>query len=415
MGVAMRTKPVAIACLGIGLLIAACGSGGDSAEPLAPESTTQPLADETPTPSPTQDGANRFRSSWPVTDFSNVTIDLTEVLSGGVGRDQIPPLDVPGTTSIESRMAGTATFVELSEAGYAENMPLVVVTVEGETRGYGLHILTWHEIVNDELGGVPIAVTFCPLCNTAIVFDRRVDGEVLDFGVSGLLRHSDLIMWDRQTESWWQQATGEGIAGHYGGEQLSFVGAGIVSFGDFRSSFPGALVLSENTGMGRSYGTNPYTGYDELGSRPFLFQGESDDRLPALERVVALRWENGALAIPFPAITEAKVIEVAAGDTAVVVFWAPGTSSALDQGSIADSRDIGAAVAFEAVAAGQQLTFEAAGDGEFRDNETGSSWDITGVANSGALAGERLVLFEHTNQFWFSWAAFFPETVVWEG
>jgi hypothetical protein len=410
----MHRTTARVAWGGFALLFAACGSGGSSAEQVESDSAASP-ASETATAAPPPDEANRFRSSWPVTDFSNVTIDLTEVLSGGVGRDQIPPLDVPGTTSIESRLAGTATFVEASEAGYEENLPLVVVTVEGETRGYGLHILTWHEIVNDELGGVPIAVTFCPLCNTAIVFDRRVDGEVLDFGVSGLLRHSDLIMWDRQTESWWQQATGEGIAGRYGGEQLAFVGAGIVSFRDFQNSFPDALVLSEETGMGRSYGTNPYTGYDELGSRPFLFQGDIDERLPALERVVALRWEDGALAIPFPAITEAKVIEVAAGDIAVVVFWAPGTSSALDQGSIADSRDIGAAVAFEAVAAGQRLTFEAVDDGEFRDNETGSSWDITGVANSGPLAGERLTLFEHTNQFWFSWAAFFPETDVWDG
>lgn len=350
-----------------------------------------------------------------MTDFSNVTIDLAEVLSGGVGRDQIPPLDVPGATSIESRMAGTANFVEASESGYAENMPVVIVTVDGETRGYGLHILTWHEIVNDEIGGVPVAITFCPLCNTAIAFDRRLDGEVLDFGVSGLLRHSDLIMWDRQTESWWQQATGEGIAGHYGGEQLTFIGAGIVSFRNFRSSFPDALVLSEDTGMGRSYGTNPYTGYDELGSRPFLFQGEPDDRLPALERVVALRWDGGALAIPFPVITEAKVIEVAAGDTPVVVFWAAGTPSALDQGIIANSRDIGAAVAFVSTAAGEQLTFEALGDGGFRDQETGSSWDITGSAVSGPLAGERLAIFEHTNQFWFSWAAFFPETLILEG
>ena len=411
----MRAITAAVACLGIALAVAACDSEEDANQQAGPESTTQPLADETPTPSPAQDEASRFRSSWPVTDFSNVTIDLSEVLSGGVGRDQIPPLDVPGTTSIESPLAGTATFVEVSEAGYEENMPLVVVTVEGETRGYGLHILTWHEIVNDELGGVPIAVTFCPLCNTAIVFDRRVEGEVLDFGVSGLLRHSDLIMWDRQTESWWQQATGDGIAGHYGGEQLTFVGAGIVSFRDFRNAFPGALVLSEDTGMGRSYGTNPYTGYDELGSRPFLFQGDIDDRLPALERVVALRWEGGALAIPFPAIVEERIIEVAAGDTPVVVFWAPGTSSALDQASIADSRDIGAAVAFISSAGGEHLTFETAAGGGFRDRETGSSWDITGIANSGPLVGERLALFEHTNQFWFSWAAFFPETDVWDG
>ena len=126
-----------------------------------------------------------------------------------------------------------------------------------------------------EIGDVPVAVTFCPLCNSAIVFDRRVDGETYRFGVSGNLRNSDLVMWDDVTKSWWQQFTGEGIVGQHAGDQLDIFPSLIVGFGEFQEQYPDGEVLSP---QGRFYGVNPYEGYD-LSARPFLFDGQLDAAL----------------------------------------------------------------------------------------------------------------------------------------
>ena len=141
--------------------------------------------------------ANNFwELAWPNTDFSISNVDPSEIMSGGPGRDGIPPIDDP-------------QFAKITEiSALADTEPVIGLVLNGEERAYPLNILMWHEIVNDEVGGIPVAVTFCPLCNAAIVFDRRVDGKILDFGTTGNLRHSDLIMWDRQTESWWQQFSG---------------------------------------------------------------------------------------------------------------------------------------------------------------------------------------------------------------
>jgi hypothetical protein len=131
----------------------------------------------------------------------------------------------------------------------------------------------WHEIVNDVVGGVPVSVTFCPLCNTAVVFDRRVDERVLDFGTTGKLRYSDLVMYDRQTESWWQQFLGEAIIGELTGAVLTVVPARIESFARFRARAPEGRVLVPNSPALRRYGANPYAGYD-TSARPRFYFGE---------------------------------------------------------------------------------------------------------------------------------------------
>ena len=153
----------------------------------------------------------RHTSSWPNTDFTKSSVDFSEIMSGGPGKDGIPAL-----ASVE--------VVSVSEVEFSEREPVVTVEIDGEIpRAYPIRYLTWHEIANDELGGIPLAVTFCPLCNSALVFDRRLDGQVLEFGVSGNLRNSDMVMFDRQTDSWWQQFTGEGIVGEMTGKQLTQV------------------------------------------------------------------------------------------------------------------------------------------------------------------------------------------------
>ena len=163
----------------------------------------------------------------------------------------------------------------MSIQGLSEKSPVIALSINGDARAYPLEVLTRHEIVNDIVGDVPVAVTFCPLCNSAIVFDRRVDGKALRFGVSGNLRFSDLVMWDDATESWWQQLTGEAIVGDYVGHKLDFVTSQLISFGLFRERYPEGKVLRGPLGL---YGNNPYRGYDSNPS-PFLFAGALDDRI----------------------------------------------------------------------------------------------------------------------------------------
>ncbi|WP_322818586.1 DUF3179 domain-containing protein [Tepidiforma sp.] len=393
-------------------LLAGC-LGGDP--PPATPGPTPP-----PTPTATLTAVDRILSfqadypDWPKTDFTRSTADPREIVRGCPGRDCIPPLDVEGAVEIPAPRGGHARFAPAATLDYAERLPVAVVTVDGITKGYPLHILTWHEVVNDRFGNRPIVVTYCPLCNTALAFDRTVEGRVLDFGVSGNLRNSDLIMWDRQTESWWQQATGEGIVGAYAGTLLRPVPASVVSWGEFRRAFPEAQALTEDTGFERAYGVNPYEFYDAT-SQPFLFSGTPDARLPALERVVALDRQGAGLAVPFEALSQARVANVQAGGVPVAVFWMPGTASALDQREVAQSRDVGAAAAYDARLEGRVLRFEPGpAPGTFIDDATGSTWDIFGRAVAGPLAGRQLAAVLHTTEFWFAWAAFHPDTAIWQ-
>ena len=345
------------------------------------------------------------------TDFSLHSVAYDEIISGGVPRDGIPPLDSPSFAGPDD-----------ADAWLGNQEPVISFELNGEAKAYPLQILTWHEIVNDEVGGVPVIVTFCPLCNSAIVFDRRLDGVVLDFGTSGRLRNSDLIMWDRQTESWWQQLTGEAIIGKLTGHTLEFLPAPIVSWADFKAAHPTGQVLSQETGFGRSYGRNPYAGYDEVGKPPFLFFGDLDGRLLPKERVVAFTLGGMDVAIPFSALEKEGVVNYSVGDSDIAVFFKKGTTSALDLSSIRDSRDVGAAAVFDANLDGRKLTFastDATGDATemdgFRDSETGSSWNILGQGTAGPLAGANLTPVVHANHFWFAWAAFKPDTLIYQG
>ncbi len=334
------------------------------------------------------------------TDFSRRTVALAEIVSGGPPKDGIPAIDRPQFESV----AGAAVWLHDRE-------PVVVVEIGEDARAYPLQILIWHEIVNDEVGGTPVAVTFCPLCNTALAFDRRLDGHVLDFGATGRLRHSDLVMYDRQTESWWQQATGEGIVGTYAGQRLRFIAAPLTSWRDFRNTYPAGRVLSRDTGYDRPYGRNPYEGYDTRRS-PIagFFRAQPDGRLPAMERVVAFEEGGSVVAYAFSLLARRHVINDDVGALRVVVIWAPGTASAVDAATVRDGRDVGATAVFDRRVDGRVLSFEPARDGLFRDRETGSVWLSSGRAVSGPLAGRRLVPVPHGNHFWFAWAVFRPDT-----
>jgi hypothetical protein len=363
---------------------------------VAPDATTTPA-----TPSDLPRRLATVARSWN-TDWSQTTIDLNELLSGGPPRDGIPPIDDPQYVSPEE----AADWL-------AGREPVIALEIDGDARAYPLQIMTWHEIVNTEVGGTPVAVTFCPLCNAAIVFDRRLDGTLYDFGTSGLLRNSDLVMWDRQTESLWQQFTGQGIVGELAGEQLTFIPASIISFDNFVEAYPEGQVLSRNTGFNRQYGMNPYPGYDDIDSSPFLFTGVTDGRLAAMARVVAVEIDDQFIAYPLETLAEMEVINDTFAGQELVVFHLPGTASALGAGVIADAEDVGATGVFSRVVDGQTLTFRAV-DGRFVDEESGTTWNIVGEAVEGPLAGTTLEQLVSADHFWFAWAAFRPDTEIYQ-
>ena len=182
--------------------------------------------------------ATAWRNIGWKTDFDTSLVRFDEIFSGGVPRDGIPPIDEPKFTDF----AEAVQFI-------AGREPVIALRVNGETRAYPLQILTYHEIVNDVIGGRPVAVTFCPLCNSSVVFDREVFGTALRFGVSGNLRNSDLIMWDDVTETWWQQLTGEGLVGHLAGVTLTFLPSQLIAFDEFKAAFPDGQILSRDTGL----------------------------------------------------------------------------------------------------------------------------------------------------------------------
>lgn len=261
-----------------------------------------------------------WRVEWPRTDFSKHNVDLSEIRSGGPSKDGIPPIDRPQFEPV----------AEITDLTASE--PVISLSVDGDARAYPLGILTWHEIVNDVVGGRPVAVTFCPLCNAAIAFEREVEGRVLDFGTTGKLRHSDLVMYDRQTESWWQQYSGNSIVGQLAGVQLTMLPVRVESFENFKSRHPDGQVLVPTDPTMRPYGSNPYVGYD--GSRvPFLYDGSLPQGIAPMAYVVAVGDDAWTLDL----LREKGRID--AGD--LQLTWAPGQNSALDKRVIAEGRDIG--------------------------------------------------------------------------
>lgn len=272
-----------------------------------------------------------WKMEWGKTDFSKHSVAYSEIMSGGPPKDGIPSIDDP-------------KFVALSDVkNMAGSEPVIGFSHNGDARAYPLRVLIWHEIVNDTVGGLPITVTYCPLCNSAIVFDRRMDGRVLDFGTTGKLRKSDLVMYDRQTESWWQQFIGEGIVGEMTGKRLKMLPARVESLDNFRKRFKTAKILIPNHPGMRPYGRNPYAGYDSA-PRPFLYRGELPKGIAPMAYVVAV----GKQAWPLDLIRRNKTF--ISGD--LRLSWTAGQNSALDSGVIEAGRDLGNVVVQKKKASG---------------------------------------------------------------
>ena len=347
------------------------------------------------------DETPRFAEFEFKTDFSKHSVYYTEILSGGPPRDGIPSIDQPKFMPIET----ADIWLEPVE-------PVLAVQVGQDAHAYPIQILMWHEIVNDTVGGLPLTITFCPLCNTGIAFERSVLGHVLDFGTTGRLRFSNLIMYDRQSETWWQQASGEAIVGSLTGYQLTFYPVSMISWAQFKEAFPHGQVLSQDTGSPRRYGENPYLGNDDINNAPFLYVGpETSDKLLPMARVLTLDLEAEAVAYPYKALEKAGVINDSVSGLPVAIFWQPNTASALDAGQVSAGRDVGSAAAYSRIVNGQTLTFTLE-DTQILDLETNSQWNLLGQATSGPLAGETLEPLPAINHFWFSWAAFKPDTRI---
>lgn len=294
-------------------------------------------------------------------------------------------------------------FVSAAEAlsDMADEEFVIGVSIDGDARAYPINVLSRHEIVNDVVAGRPVAVTYCPLCFTGIVYDRNVAGRTLEFGVSGKLIMNDLVMYDRQTDSLWQQILGEGIDGRYKGTRLTAVPATQTTWAQWRDAHPDTLVLDKRGG----YQTDSYAGYYAGGDQGVLGGfGSGDDRLPVKAPVLGLVVNDQPKAYPFLELEHNNVVHDSVGGRDLVIVY--------------DGRS-GTAVAFDRQVDGRQLTFEVAqhieGDVLLRDRETGSLWSgLAGEATEGAMAGARLRQVPSFYAFWFAWSDFYVNTDVFE-
>lgn len=196
-------------------------------------------------------------------DLSQSSIAVDLIKRGGPPKDGIPAIDSP-------------LFVSAGEAGWLADTDRVMgISVNGEQRAYPIAILNWHELVNDEIAGTPIVVSFCPLCGTGMIFSAQVNGQSLKFGVSGLLFQSDVLLYDRASESLWSQLWMEALTGRFVGEQLELLVSEHTTWQDWQSRYPETKVLSRETGYRRDYSRNPYEGYDV--QRRLYFPVENQD------------------------------------------------------------------------------------------------------------------------------------------
>ena len=356
-------------------------SDASVAIPAGPSALTDPRSDEFPAP----------------------LVPIDEIISGGPPPDGIPPLDAP-------------VFIDVAAVGDqlegAESV--VALEINGDARAYPVRVMIWHEIVNDTVGGIPVSVTYCPLCNSAVSYRREVNGVETTFGTSGSLFASALVMYDRLTESLWTHFDGRAVVGVLAGTQLEPLASPLMAWQDFVATYPDGQVLdSTQTGHSRDYGRNPYVGYDDAETEPFLFRGIVDDRERAKQRVVGVTVDETSAAYSMELLADGNgsATAVTVGSQDLVILWKPGQASALDASTVEAGQDVGSVGVFVPELAGSPVTLVAQ-DGKFVDDETGSTWTIAGVAAEGPLKGSSLERVEHLDTFWFAWSTYRPDTLL---
>ncbi|ANG64458.1 hypothetical protein A8C75_19590 [Marinobacterium aestuarii] len=257
-------------------------------------------------------------------DLEGALVPSSDILRGGPPRDGIPSIDAP-------------RFVQAHEAAALHDTDRVMgLTRNGISKAYPIRILNWHEIVNDRFGDEPLAITFCPLCGSGMVFLREVAPEVegqvksqpLSFGVSGLLYNSDVLLYDRETESLWSQIQARALTGHYRGQPLTQIAVEHTSWLDWRQRHPDTQVLSFETGFGRDYDSNPYGGYAESAATYFPVKFRALGFHPK-ERVIGLALNGEAKAWPFVELGKVESpLQDRLGDTPIVVHFDPAHGAA---------------------------------------------------------------------------------------
>ena len=319
-----------------------------------------------------------------VTNGLKHIVPLDKIKSGGPPKDGIPSIDNP-------------KFAPVSESQFVPDTTFVIgLDINGEKRAYPLFIMVWHEIVNDSVGGVPVAVTYCPLCFTNQVFERVIDGKEVEFGTSGKLYNSNLVMYDRLTDSYWSQALGVAITGELTGYELKRIPFDVISWADWKTLYPETLVLTTETGHIRSYGVDPYGDY--YTDPRILFPVEhEDDRMHPKELILGFHEDDAFKAYKQDDVESAIVINDIFNNKPMMLV-------SLFSG---DSR------AFDRTVNGKVLTFDFVDD-VIIDLESKSKWNFDGVATSGSMEGIQLVRLPFNPGFWFEWVAFHPDTEVYE-
>jgi hypothetical protein len=257
--------------------------------------------------------------SWPKTDFSKSSITLDDITSSGAPKDGRPSIDKP-------------QFIAANKVdNFNPTEPVISITINRDVRAYPLRILMWHGVVNDIVGGTPVAITYDPLCNTSIVYERTVDEKVLQLGTTGQLYNSNMLIYDHDSQSWWQQYTGKAVVGENTGKSLNVVPSRVESLYLFKESYPEARVLIPNDDTAYSYGVNPYKGYDTY--FPLMYKGKYTEKLPRMMYLVVV----GNEAWPLELLQKKHVII----KDGLTLAWLPNQNSALDSAVIEMGRDIG--------------------------------------------------------------------------
>ncbi len=312
-------------------------------------------------------------------------VPLDQIVSGGPPPDGIPSIESPKFVSVEDGNK----FLEDSDK-------IVGINLNGDIRVYPLQILVWHEIVNDNVAGIPVAITYCPLCFTKQVFNRTVNHTVIDFGTSGKLYNSNLVMYDRISKSLWSQALGEGIVGKYAGVKLDRIPFDVAYWKDWKQLYPNSKVLSRDTGSARPYGADPYGDY--YTNPDVLFPiSNKDDRLGLKETVVGLEYDGVHKAYNIQDVQENKVINDQIGKQSVALFSLYPLMARV----------------FDSSVNGQTLIFENNSTSyTFTDKQTRSQWNFEGKSIEGQMKGKQLLRLPFDEGFWFEWAAFHPGTKI---
>lgn len=310
------------------------------------------------------------------------TIPLRDIRNGGVPKDGIPSIDEP-------------VFINATDATSMKDTDIVIgLNIDGDVRAYPLSIMVWHEIVNDEVGGIPVAVTYCPLCYTSQVFERVLEDEVVEFGTTGKLYQSNLLMYDRLTDTYWSQALGMAVKGPLSGQILDTIPLDLMEWGDWKNVYPSTLILSTNTGHARPYDVDPYGSY-YTEERIVFPVSHWDDRLQLKDIVIGMKVNGTHKAYKQSDVESHTIINDNIGDTDVLLL----------------SKYVGNTRVFDRTLGNQTLTF-LYNNTTLVDVNTGSEWSYEGEAVAGELAGERLTKFSIWPGFWFEWVAFHPETLI---